>query len=202
MASYLRALREQNPITIFSLPNKKISLCVFSLCAIWVKYCPDPVNIRNINAITIFSLPNRKISLCVFSLCAIWVKYCPDPVNIRTTWKKILSFYPRYDAMSEKTISRYCPFKGIDQWEKRWVELCINRKVSLQAIHAEIFKKKLCRPPFCERAKTTRRRVFLLFEYNNCCQITPQCLRDIINPRNLHTTYSIYHIPYLGCSVA
>ena len=23
---------------------------------------------------------------------------------------KILSFYPGYDAMSEKTISRYCPF--------------------------------------------------------------------------------------------
>jgi hypothetical protein len=28
---------------------------------------------------------------------------------------KILSFYPGYDAMSEKTISRYCPFKGLKQ---------------------------------------------------------------------------------------
>jgi len=26
---------------------------------------------------------------------------------------KILSFYPRKDAMSEKTISSYCPFKTI-----------------------------------------------------------------------------------------
>ncbi len=151
--------------------------------------------LRKQNAITNFSLPNRKISLFVFSLCAKWVKSCPNPLNIRTTWKKILSFYSRYDAMSEKT-SRYCPFKGIDQWEKRWVERGINRKVSLQAIHGEIFKKNLCRPPSCERAKTTRRRVFLLFEYNNCCQITPQCLRDMNKSEKFayHVFYS--YIPY------
>ncbi len=60
-----------------------------------------------------FCLPNIKMSLCVFSLCAEWVKSCPNPVNNSTTWKKfkILSFYPRQDAVSEKTISRYCPFK-------------------------------------------------------------------------------------------
>ncbi len=36
MASYIGAVREQNGIEIFSLPNRKISLCVFSLCAKWV----------------------------------------------------------------------------------------------------------------------------------------------------------------------
>jgi hypothetical protein len=32
MASYIGA-GEQNAIKIFSLPNRKISLCVFSVCA-------------------------------------------------------------------------------------------------------------------------------------------------------------------------
>ncbi len=45
MASNIRALRKQNAIKIFSLPNIKISLCVFSLCAKWVKSCPNSVNI-------------------------------------------------------------------------------------------------------------------------------------------------------------
>ncbi len=42
MASYMyiRAIREQNAIKIFSLPNRKNSLCVFSLCAKWFKSCP------------------------------------------------------------------------------------------------------------------------------------------------------------------
>jgi len=32
-------------------------------------------------------------------------------------------------------------FKGIDQWQKMWVEIAIIRYVSLKAIHAEIFKQ-------------------------------------------------------------
>ncbi len=45
MASYIRDVREQNAIKIFSLTNRKISLCVFSLCAKWTESCPNPVNI-------------------------------------------------------------------------------------------------------------------------------------------------------------
>jgi hypothetical protein len=33
MASYIRAVREQDTIKNFSLPNRKISLCVLFLCA-------------------------------------------------------------------------------------------------------------------------------------------------------------------------
>jgi hypothetical protein len=33
MASYIGAVKEQNAIKIFRLPNRKIPLCVFSLCA-------------------------------------------------------------------------------------------------------------------------------------------------------------------------
>ncbi len=68
---------------------------------------------REQNAIKIFSLSNRKISLYVFSLCAKLVQSRPNPANISTTRKKfkILSFFPGKDAMSERTISRYCPFK-------------------------------------------------------------------------------------------
>ncbi len=71
--------------------------------------------VREQNAIKIFTLANRKISLCVFALWAKLVKSYPNPVDISTTWKKfnILSFYHRSDAISEKTISRYCPFKGV-----------------------------------------------------------------------------------------
>ncbi len=46
MASFIRAIREQIEIKIFSLPNRKISLFVFSLCAKRVKPCPNPVNIN------------------------------------------------------------------------------------------------------------------------------------------------------------
>ncbi len=42
MASYIRVVREQQ-LKIFSLPDRKISLCVLSLCAKWVKSCPKPV---------------------------------------------------------------------------------------------------------------------------------------------------------------
>jgi hypothetical protein len=34
MSSYFRALREQNAIKIFGLPIRKISHCIFFLCAI------------------------------------------------------------------------------------------------------------------------------------------------------------------------
>ncbi len=33
MASHIRDLRGQNALKIFSLPNRKISLCAFSVCA-------------------------------------------------------------------------------------------------------------------------------------------------------------------------
>jgi hypothetical protein len=33
MATYVKAVREKNAITIFGLPNRKNLLCVFSLCA-------------------------------------------------------------------------------------------------------------------------------------------------------------------------
>jgi hypothetical protein len=45
MASCIRAVRKQNAIRIFCLPNSKSPLCVFSLCAKWVKSCLNPVNI-------------------------------------------------------------------------------------------------------------------------------------------------------------
>ncbi len=45
LASYIRALRDQNAIKIFSLPNRKFSLWVFFICAKWVKSCPDSVHI-------------------------------------------------------------------------------------------------------------------------------------------------------------
>ncbi len=45
MAFDIRAVREQNAINIFSLSNRKISLCVFSLCAKLVNSCLNPVNI-------------------------------------------------------------------------------------------------------------------------------------------------------------
>ncbi len=45
MASYIGAVREENAIKIFSLPNRKIALCVSSLCAKCVISCPKPVNI-------------------------------------------------------------------------------------------------------------------------------------------------------------
>ncbi len=47
MASHIGAVREQNAIKIFSLPNRKISLCVpvFSFCAKWVKSCHNRENI-------------------------------------------------------------------------------------------------------------------------------------------------------------
>ncbi len=41
----IRAPREQNAINIFCLSHRKISLCAFSLCAKWVKSCPNSVNI-------------------------------------------------------------------------------------------------------------------------------------------------------------
>ncbi len=42
---YITAPREQNAIKMFSLSHKKIPLCIFSLCAKWVKSCPNSVNI-------------------------------------------------------------------------------------------------------------------------------------------------------------
>ncbi len=44
---YIRAPREQNAITKFRLSHRKISLSVFSLCAKWVKSCPNSLNIGN-----------------------------------------------------------------------------------------------------------------------------------------------------------
>ncbi len=44
MTSYIRAVIEQIAIKIFSLPNRKISLRVISLCATWVQSCPNPVD--------------------------------------------------------------------------------------------------------------------------------------------------------------
>ncbi len=54
-------VREQNAIKIFSLPDRKISLCVFSLCAKWVKSCPNPGNIITTwkNLITCLSILDR-----------------------------------------------------------------------------------------------------------------------------------------------
>ena len=43
MASYFRAVGEHNAIK--ACVTEKILLCVFSLCAKWVKSCPNPVNI-------------------------------------------------------------------------------------------------------------------------------------------------------------
>ncbi len=42
---YIRALREQNAIKIFRLCHRKITFCIFSLCAVFVKSCPNSVNI-------------------------------------------------------------------------------------------------------------------------------------------------------------
>ncbi len=61
MASYIRALRKQNAIKIFSLPNRKIPLCVFSICAKWVKSCPISVYISITwkNLRSFLSIPER-----------------------------------------------------------------------------------------------------------------------------------------------
>ncbi len=42
---YIRALREQNAIKIFRLCHRKITFCIFSLCALLVKSCPNSINI-------------------------------------------------------------------------------------------------------------------------------------------------------------
>ncbi len=78
---------------------------------------------------------------------------------------KALKSITEYGHSKTRGIGRHPinnPLKGIDQREKRWVELesGINRKVSLQAIHAVIFKKSgrshsvrglklLSEPSFC-----------------------------------------------------
>jgi hypothetical protein len=61
---------------------------------------------------------------CVFSLCAKWVKSCPNPVNISTTRKKfkILSLYPRKDAISKKPSHATVPLKGPLGWLE-WHEI-------------------------------------------------------------------------------
>jgi hypothetical protein len=108
--------------------------------------------------------------------------------------KKILSFYPRYDAMSEKKPSHATVPLKVSTNEKRDG---LNF-VSIERSRFKLFTLKFsttknqCRPPSCERAKTTRRRVFLLFENNNCCQITAQCLRDMNKSEKI-----AYHVLYI-----
>jgi hypothetical protein len=47
------------------------------------------------------------------------------------------------------------------------------------------FSKKSAQTPSCDRSKITQRRVFLLFEDNNCIQLIAK-RRGLKNPGNLH----------------
>jgi hypothetical protein len=60
--------------------------------------------------------------------------------------------------------------KGINQWDKRWVESGSIRQVSL--LISLIFSNKSVQAPSCGRPKTTQRTLFLSFAFNNCLQIT------------------------------
>ncbi len=90
IASYIRTARKLNAIKIFSLPNRKISLCMFSLCPEWDKSCPNPVNISTIrkkNLRSFLSILDRMhwakkpshatvpLSLCLVH-CFIWFEVC------------------------------------------------------------------------------------------------------------------------------
>ncbi len=101
MASYIRAVREQKQLRI----RIRISIFLHPLYTDNGFYIYDNYDTYEYNRMinnegsglifNIFSLPNEKISLCVFSLWAQWVKSCPNPENISTTWKNVISFYPR-----------------------------------------------------------------------------------------------------------
>jgi hypothetical protein len=61
-------------------------------------------------------------------------------------------------------------FKGIDNQKRGGLNL-ESFDLSCFKPFTLRFSNKSVRTPSCERPKTTRRRVFLLFEYNNCFQI-------------------------------
>jgi hypothetical protein len=72
----------------------------------------------------------RKETLGVFSLYAKRYKSVYISVNNNTNLNlfKILSNYIIWNRLSQKTISRYCPFKGSDQRENRGVWSNINTR--------------------------------------------------------------------------
>jgi hypothetical protein len=59
----------------------------------------------------------------------------------------------------------FITFKGIDQWEKRWVGSGSIRYPP--KVFSLRFLKKSVQAPSCKRHKTTQRTLFLSFEINN-----------------------------------
>ncbi len=109
-----------------------------------------------------------------------WVLFIANPAPRPTTSPTLstcssssISTSLLFHSLAPNTLRYFCfiTLKGIDQWEKRWVEFSIIRRVSLSAIYAEI-SNKLVQAPSCERHKTAPRILFLLFAIYNCFPIT------------------------------
>jgi hypothetical protein len=81
-----------------------------------VSECPESIQTHSENTRKEFMRPwrRRKETLGVFSLCAKRYKseYIFVNNNTNVNLFKILSNYIIWDRLSQKTISRYCPFKG------------------------------------------------------------------------------------------
>ncbi len=78
--NYLWAVREQNAIKIFSLPNRPNSLCVFSLCAKWVRSQPwNKEVIWNGHGYRQSHWVRLTVTVCIL-FCSWWeyIEYIPE----------------------------------------------------------------------------------------------------------------------------
>jgi hypothetical protein len=87
-----------------------------------VSECAESIQTHSENTRKEFMRPwrRRKETLSVFSLCAERYKSVYISVNNNTNLNlfQILSNYIIWDRLSQKTISRYCPFKpGAWRWK-------------------------------------------------------------------------------------
>ncbi len=86
-------------------------------------------------------------------------------------------------------LCRYWPMRKEVGW--KW---CRFKQLTLK------FSKKSVQTPSCKRTKTTQWRLFLLFEINNCFQITAYCRRCIGEKSgNLQATCSIQKTLFILC---
>ncbi len=83
----------------------------------------------------------RKETLGVFSYYAKRHKSAYISVNNNTNWKKfyVLSIFTRWDGLSQKTISRYCPFKLVSRY--RWMRFDGGEYICFLAVYKQMLGK-------------------------------------------------------------